>query len=156
MVFWWSFIMLDDSFMMCWRYAWWFVDGWVGYPCFMCLFSPPARWGSLDFNRALVLLLLLLLVLVLLLLAVQIALGTAGLLPGAPDRSGHCRTSTASSNSQWALPDFYRELQIAVGTAGLLPGARDRSGHCWTSTGSSRSQSALSDFYRERDRRYAR
>ena len=34
------------------------------------------------------------------------------------DRSGHCRTSTATSRSQWALPDLNRDFQIAVGTAG--------------------------------------
>eukprot|EP00435_Cladocopium_sp_Y103_P020640 s551_g5.t1 len=34
----------------------------------------------------------------------QIAVGTAGLEPRAPDPSGHCRTSTASSRSQWARP----------------------------------------------------
>eukprot|EP00435_Cladocopium_sp_Y103_P005537 s2060_g1.t2 len=49
----------------------------------------------------------------------QIAVGTAGLLPGAPDH--------------WAVPDFYR----------------DRTGQCWTSTASPRSQWALPDFYRE-------
>ena len=38
--------------------------------------------------------------------------------PRSPDPSGHSRTSTASSRSQWALPDLNRELQIAVGTAG--------------------------------------
>eukprot|EP00435_Cladocopium_sp_Y103_P046920 s753_g13.t1 len=48
--------------------------------------------------------------------------------------SGHGRTSTASSRSQWARPDFNRELQIPVGTAGLQP---------------SRSQWALPDFNRE-------
>ena len=35
-------------------------------------------------------------------------LGTAGLQPRAPDLSAHCRTSTASSRSQWALPDLNR------------------------------------------------
>eukprot|EP00435_Cladocopium_sp_Y103_P014103 s4950_g3.t1 len=82
----------------------------------------------------------------------QIAAGTAGLHLPAPDPSGHCRTSSAtSSRSQWALPlqsrlpdprlpDFNRELQIPVGTAGLQPRAPDRSGHCRTSTASSRSQ----------------
>eukprot|EP00435_Cladocopium_sp_Y103_P032586 s1285_g8.t1 len=59
----------------------------------------------------------------------QSSVGTAGVpLPG-PDRSGHCRTSSASDRSQWAVPDFSCELQIAVGTAGLqrdLP-APDRS-----------------------------
>ena len=48
----------------------------------------------------------------------QVAVGTAGPQPRAPDPSGHCRTSTASSRSQWALPDLNRELQIPVGTAG--------------------------------------
>ena len=71
----------------------------------------------LDFNRALLLLLLLTRRL---LLAVQIPVGTAGPQPRVADRSGHCRTSTASSRSQWALPDLNRdrELQIPVGTAG--------------------------------------
>jgi len=46
---------------------------------------------------------------------------TAGPQPRLPDRSGHCRTSTAS---QWALPDLNRELQIPVGTAG--PQRQDR------------------------------
>ena len=53
-----------------------------------------------------------------LLLAVQIPVGTAGPPPRAPDPSGHCRTSTATSRSQWALPDLNRDFQIAVGTAG--------------------------------------
>ena len=44
--------------------------------------------------------------------------GTAGPQPRAPDLSGHCRTSTTSSRSQWARPDLNRELQISVGTAG--------------------------------------
>ena len=53
-----------------------------------------------------------------LLLAVQIPVGTAGPPPRAPDPSGHCRTSTASSRSQWALLDLNRDFQVAVGTAG--------------------------------------
>ena len=64
--------------------------------------------------------------------------------PRSPDPSGHCRTSTASCRSQWALPDLHRELQIAVGTAG--PRLPDRSGHCRTSTATSRSQWALPDL----------
>eukprot|EP00435_Cladocopium_sp_Y103_P016398 s1876_g4.t1 len=64
-------------------------------------------------------------------------------------RSGHCRTATASSRLQWALPDFNRELQSAVGIAGLHPRAPDYSGHCRTSSASSRSQWALPDFIRE-------
>eukprot|EP00435_Cladocopium_sp_Y103_P036583 s791_g9.t1 len=66
----------------------------------------------------------------------------------APDCRGHCRTSSASSRSQWA-PDFNRELQIPVGTAGLQPRAPDPSGHCRTSVGTARSQWALPDFNRE-------
>ena len=50
----------------------------------------------------------------------------------APDLSGHCRTSTASTRSQWALLDFNR--------------APDLSGHCRTSTASFRFQWALPDL----------
>eukprot|EP00435_Cladocopium_sp_Y103_P059271 s181_g21.t1 len=72
----------------------------------------------------------------------QIAVGTAGPQLRAPDRSGHCRTSTASprfqwalpDRSQWALPDLNREPQIPVGTARPQPRAPDCSGHCRTST----------------------
>ena len=39
------------------------------------------------------------------------------------------RIATASSRSQWALPDLNRELQISVGTAGPRPRAPDLSGH---------------------------
>ena len=79
--------------------------------------------------------------------------------PRSPDPSGHSRTSTASSRSQWAQPDLHRGLQIpvalpglnrdfqiAVGTAGLQPRLPDRSGHCRTSTATSRSQWALPDL----------
>ena len=82
--------------------------------------------------------------------------------PRSPDPSGHSRTSTASSRSQWALPDLNRELQIAValpdlnrdfqiavGTAGPQPRAPDPSGHSRTSTASSRSQWALPDLNRD-------
>ena len=51
----------------------------------------------------------------------------------APDLSGH--SSTASSRSQWPLPDLNCEHQISVGTAGLQP--------------STRSQWALPDLNRE-------
>ena len=66
--------------------------------------------------------------------------------PRSPDPSGHCRTSTATSRSQWALPDLNREFQIAVGTAGPQPRLPDPSGHCRTSTATSRSQWALPDL----------
>ena len=58
----------------------------------------------------------------------------------APDLSGHCRTSTASAGSHWALPDINRERRISVGTAGPQPRAPDLSGHCRTSTASAGSQ----------------
>ena len=114
--------------------------------CTNSVFSLPARWGLLDFNRALLLLRLLTRRL---LLAVQIPVGTAGPPPRAPDPSGHCRASTASCRSQWALPDLNRDFQVAVGTAGPQPRAPDPSGHCRTSTASSRSQWALPDLNRD-------
>ena len=52
-----------------------------------------------------------------------------------PDRSGHCRTSTARSRSQWALP-------------GPQPHAPDLGVHCRTSTASSRSQWATQQVLR--------
>ena len=110
---------------------------------FIVFNSPPARWGLLDFIRAVLLLLVRLLRLLCLLLtrrlllAVQIPVGTAGPPPRAPDPSGHCRTSTASCRSQWVLPDLNHDFQVAVGTAGLQPRAPDPSGHCRTSTASS-------------------
>ena len=91
----------------------------------LCLF-PTCQVRVVRFIRAVLLLLLLRL-----LLAVQIPVGTAGPPPRAPDPGGHCRTSTATSRSQWALPgltatsrsqcalpDFNCDFQIAVGTAG--------------------------------------
>eukprot|EP00435_Cladocopium_sp_Y103_P074373 s180_g48.t1 len=68
-----------------------------------------------------------------LLLLLLLLLHLRRLLLAAPDRSGHCRTSSASSRSQWALPDFSRDAAIAVGTAGLHLPAPDRRGHCRTS-----------------------
>eukprot|EP00435_Cladocopium_sp_Y103_P060238 s129_g22.t1 len=67
----------------------------------------------------------------------------------AADRSRHCRTSSASSRSQWALPDVNRDCQIPVGTAGPQLRAADRSGQRRTSTASSRSQWATPDLNRE-------
>ena len=55
----------------------------------------------------------------------RISVGTAGPQPRAPDLTGHCRTSTASAGSQWALPDLNRERRISVGTAGPQPRAPD-------------------------------
>ena len=100
-----------------------------------CGCSPPARWGLLDFIRAVLLLRLL----------------TRRLLPAVQIPGGRSRTSTASSRSQWALPDLHREhdFQIAVGTAGPQPRLPDRSGHCRTPTATSRSQWALPDLNRD-------
>ena len=85
----------------------------------------------------------------------------------APELSGHRRTSTASSTassrSEWALPNLNGELQISVGTARPQPRTLDLSGvvgtssassrsssrHCWTSTATSRSQWALLNLNRE-------
>ena len=81
--------------------------------------------------------------------------------------SGHCRTSTMTSRSDWALPDFNPELKISVGsqlevpdlsgaaancelpismgTAGPQLRTPDRTVHCRTVTASCRSQWALPD-----------
>eukprot|EP00435_Cladocopium_sp_Y103_P022760 s1270_g5.t1 len=67
-------------------------------------------------------------------------------LPAKAKTKPHCRTSSASSKSQLALPDFICQLQIAVGTAGLHVPAPAPSGHCWTSSASNSSQWALPDF----------
>ena len=45
--------------------------------------------------------------------------------PQGPDLMGHCRTSTASCRSQWALPGLNSELQISVGHAGPQQRAPD-------------------------------
>ena len=78
-------------------------------------FSPPARWGSLDFIRVAS--------------ASSFLLLLRQLCPQlrAPELSGHCRTSTASARcqwacrtstrgarSQWALPDPNCEGQMSV------------------------------------------
>ena len=119
-----------------------------------CVFSPPARWGLLDFIRA---------VLLLLRLRILSSISSASSSPPphppplspppppprSPDPSGHSRTSTASARSQWALPDLHRELKIPVGTAGPQPRLPGRSGHCRTSTATSRSQWALPDLNQE-------
>ena len=60
--------------------------------------------------------------------------------------TGNCRTSTASSRSQWALPDLNRERQISAGIAGPQPRAPDLSGHCRTLTASVRCQLLLREF----------
>ena len=85
----------------------------------------------------------------------QISVGAAGPQPRAPALSGHCRASTASARSQWALldlnherqlPDLNCELQISEGTARPQLRAPDLRGHCQTSTASFRAQWALPDL----------
>ena len=72
-------------------------------------------------------------------------LRTAGPQLRAPNLSGHFRTSTANSTSQWALPglncelrisvpDLNCELHISVGTARPQLRAPHLSGHCRAST----------------------
>ena len=82
----------------------------------------------------------------------QISVGT-GPQPRASDLSGHRQTSTASSRSQWALPDLNRELQssqraldlncerqMSVGTPRPQRRAPDVSRQWQTSTASARCQ----------------
>ena len=64
------------------------------------------------------------------------------------------RTSTASSRSQWALPDLHCQLLIAVGLAGPHLPALDRSGRPRrTSTANSRSQRVWPDINRRESER---
>ena len=114
------------------------------------VFSPPARWGLLDFMSDARLLLL------------QILLPPSSLLLAgshlpALDRSGPRRTSSARSWSQWSSPDLFCQLLIAVSLAGLQPARvwalwvspdfnRRESAHCGphrTSTGEGRSAVGL-------------
>ena len=60
-------------------------------------------------------------------------------------RSGHCWTSTAGSQSEWARLDLNRQVLSAVGTAGPQPPGSERSGR-WTSTASFRAQWAPLDL----------
>ena len=103
----------------------------------VCPFSPPVRWGLLDFMWAVLLLFLLplpllLLVRVLLLCAIISSIFFASCMLQGADRSGQRRTSTGSSRLQWAAPDSSR-LQWAA--PGLTPGAPERSGQRRTSPG---------------------
>ena len=63
--------------------------------------------------------------------------------------AGHCRASTASSGSHWALPVLNWAIQISVGTAGPQLRAPNLRGHCRASTASSGSQWALPDLNRK-------
>lgn len=66
-------------------------------------FSPPARWGLLDFVRDVLVLLLLL-----------IPVGTIGPQPRELDRSDHHGTSTASARSLWAPPDLNEYMSVKL------------------------------------------
>ena len=119
--------------------AWWFGT-WMDY------ISPPARWGLLDFIRAVLLILLLLRLLLFLLLQflldhvcinfhVHFRLANSSPISSPTSaRSGHCWTSTAGFRSEWARLDLNRQVLSAVGTAGPQLPASDLSGHGWTST----------------------
>ena len=102
----------------------------LGYSMYT-VFSPPARWGLLDFIRA-----------VLPppppppLRQLPSSVGTAGPQPPTSGLSGHRWTSIASCRSEWAPLDLNRQRPIWVGTAGPQPPASDLSGHRWTSTAS--------------------
>ena len=92
------------------------------------LFSPPARWGLLDFIRVVLLLLLLLLLLLVLLhrlcLHFHVHFRLANSSPSSSPtsaRSGHCWTSTARVWAHWAPLD-------------LNLGPPELSEHRWTST----------------------
>ena len=61
--------------------------------------SPPARWGSLGSIRVVS--------------PSPSSAGTARPQPRAPDLSGHCRTSTVSSRSQWTLPGLSQPRGIS-------------------------------------------
>ena len=104
---------------------WFFMGQWSKPPMMLSCFSPPARWGLLDFKIALRAFLRRLL---LLLLAssppcqLLIAVGTAGPQLPVPDPSGRRWTSTTISRYQWALLDLNR-------------GPLESSGHRWTATG---------------------
>ena len=50
--------------------------------------------------------------------------------------SSSCSSSSTSSRSMWAPPDFNHECQLAVGTTTPQPRAQDRSGHHRISTAS--------------------
>ena len=124
--------------------------------CFMPSFveccSPPARWGLLDFIRAVLLILLLLQFLLdHVCINFHVHFRLANSLPiSSPTsaRSGHCWTSTAGFRSEWARLDLNRQVLSAVGTAGPQPGTfraqwamldpnlrpSELSGHRWTST----------------------
>ena len=147
-----------------------YFGNYILYKCIVILTcSPPARWGSLASLRVTSFLPSLISSLPPSFpnSELQIAVGTAGPQLQTPNHSKHCRTSTANSRSQWALPcklqsvvgsaglqpraphfralpDLNRERQISVDTAGPQVRVPDLSGHCPTSTASSRSQRASS------------
>ena len=86
-------------------------------------FSPPARWGLLDFITVVLLLLLLLLHHLCIHFRVHFRLANSSPISSPTSaRSGHCWTSTAGFRSEWARLDLNRKVLSAVGTAGPQPG----------------------------------
>ena len=106
----------------------------------VCFFSPPARWGLLDFMSVAcsspllisssspppLLLLLVVLLLVLLVLLVQLRPAIHSVL---------CRTSTTTIHAQCSLPDLNHDHPRPVFPAGPQPQPSTPSVPCRTSTG---------------------
>ena len=126
------------------------VTGWWFQVCF----SPPARWGLLDFMSVaassclpppaascLVLLLLVLLVL-LVVLVVLVQLRSA-------IHSVLCRTSTTTIPAQCSLPDLNHDHTRPVFPAGPQPRPSPPSVPCRTSTASIHAKCSLPDLNRE-------
>ena len=120
------------------------------------VFSPPARWGLLDFMSVaassclppaascLVLLLLVLLVL-LVVLVVLVQLRSA-------IHSNPCRTSTTTIPAQCSLPDLNHDHPRPVFPAGPQPRPSTPSVPCRTSTASIPAQCSLPDLHHDHPR----
>ena len=111
-------------------------------------FSPPARWGSLDFIRNTFCFLFSFLPssFFLLLPSSSFFFLRPSSPPAASDRNCELQSSVDTAGHQLRAPELNRELQISVGAAGPQPQVPDLSGHCRTSTASSRSQWTLPDI----------
>ena len=101
--------------------------------CETSYFSPPARWGLLDFIRAVLLILLLQFLLDHVCINSRVHFRLANSSPiSSPTsaRSGHRWTSTAGFRSECARLDLNRQVPSALD---LNQGPSDPSGHRWTS-----------------------
>ena len=119
---------------------------WMRPPCF----SPPARWGLLDFmsvacssSPLLSSSSPLLLLVVLLVLLVQLRPAIHSVL---------CRTSTTTIHAQCSLPDLNREYPCQVFPAGPQPRVSPPSVPCRTSTASIPAQCSLPDLNHDHPR----